>query len=753
MLFCRVTTRKRRSALLGLTTMLGLAGGQMGASAASGWSIVPSPNPVAPLAHLAGISCTSASACTAVGKAVDPSGAIVSLAERWDGTTWTVEPTPMPAGGIASELVGISCTSATTCTAVGDVTNSAHTTLTLAEAWDGSNWTVQATPNPSTATFASIELQAVSCTIASACMAVGHSGGGATTTSLAERWDGNTWQIVPTPKPTGSSSIFYELAGVSCTSATSCEAVGSDSPPIGNTGLLAERWNGSSWTVQQTLTALALGELLGVSCTAATSCIAVGDNGSASVAVRWNGVLWSTTLTADPSSAQVSALDAVSCASSTGCVAVGAYISSGGATLPLVQTWNGKAWTRQSPPIPAAAVETHLLGVSCTSPSACTASGQYVDRDGLSFTLVEAWNGTAWTIVPSPTPDGALASLFRAASCTAASACIAVGTTVDIAGADVALAEQWDGTAWSIQSIPSPPNAADTELRGVACSAPTSCIAVGHTTSQGPAVAELWNGTAWTLQTVPMPASAQFSALTAVSCTVAGPCTAVGVDTDSAGTGHALALAWSGTSWSLESVASPTGARSSYLGGVSCSGTSACTAVGSYVDSTGVQRPLAERWDGTAWTVQATPTAAGVQSSELAAVSCSSAGACTAVGDDQSSRGLLAPLAERWDGTAWTLQAAPAAGTTGSRLNAVSCSTDASCTAVGDQDDASFDTLPLAEAWDGTTWTVQATPNPPASRLTRLLGVSCPSSTACVTAGFSVNSGGFNVTLVESETP
>src|SRR5215467_13227659 len=88
-----------------------------------------------------------------------------------------------------------------------------------------SGWSIQHTPNPTGASF--VPLQAVSCTSATACTAVGSSSTSTTTVTLAERWNGTKWSIQHTPNPTGAS--FVPLKAVSCTSATACTAVGSSS--------------------------------------------------------------------------------------------------------------------------------------------------------------------------------------------------------------------------------------------------------------------------------------------------------------------------------------------------------------------------------------------------------------------------------------------------------------------------------------------------------------------------------------------
>jgi hypothetical protein len=66
---------------------------------------------------------------------------------------------------------------------------------------------------------------------------------------------------------------------------------------------------------------------------------------------------------------------------------------------------------------------------------------------------------------------------------------------------------------------------------------------------------------------------------------------------------------------------------------------------------------VAEQWNGTTWTVLTTPSPATF--SALLSVSCPSAAHCVAVGvSSPTATGALSPVAEVWDGTAWTVQAA-----------------------------------------------------------------------------------------------
>jgi hypothetical protein len=70
----------------------------------------------------------------------------------------------------------------------------------------------------------------------------------------------------------------------------------------------------------------------------------------------------------------------------------------------------------------------------------------------------------------------------------------------------------------------------------------------------------------------------------------------------------------------------------------------------------------------TNWTVTTNPAPSG---SGLGDVTCLSATACIAVGDDTSSSGIAQTLVESWDGTSWSIVPSPNQGTLGSFLNGV----------------------------------------------------------------------------------
>ncbi|MBV9310346.1 MAG: hypothetical protein JOZ73_05915, partial [Solirubrobacterales bacterium] len=107
--------------------------------------------------------------------------------ERWNGTKWSIVPTPNPTGGSNISLAGLSCASASACTAAGDY-SSGTAIVTLAERWNGTKWSIQHTRNPTGGS--NIFLNGVSCASTNACTAAGTYDNATTGVTLAERWKG-----------------------------------------------------------------------------------------------------------------------------------------------------------------------------------------------------------------------------------------------------------------------------------------------------------------------------------------------------------------------------------------------------------------------------------------------------------------------------------------------------------------------------------------------------------------------------------
>ncbi|MGC9961601.1 MAG: hypothetical protein ABSE47_06820, partial [Acidimicrobiales bacterium] len=269
------------------------------------------------------------------------------------------------------------------------------------------------------------------------------------------------------------------------------------------------------------------------------------------------------------------------------CIAVGDYTNSGGREVTLAEAWNGSSWKIQTTRNPTGAQSAGLSGVSCTA-ATCTAVGNYVSSGGTELTLVEVWNGTGWTIRPTADPADAQAARLSAVSCTRASSCIAVGSYIitDSSGKEVTLAEVWNGANWKIEATPNPTDTEIDLLSGVSCTATSACIAVGS--ADGGRLAEVLKGTSWKLQAIPSPAGAQASSLSGISCSAVSACITVGNYTNIGGVELTLAEVWNGADWKVQPSLDPGGAPQSYLSGVSCFRASVCTAVGGYnpVDNT-----------------------------------------------------------------------------------------------------------------------------------------------------------------------
>src|SRR5215472_16365070 len=362
------------------------------------------------------------------------------------------------------------------------------------------------------------------------------------------------------------------------------------------------------------------------------------------------------------------------------------------------------SWRAQQTPNPV--IRNGVLdAISCASPGTCLAVGGYENRAGTGLPLAEARTSTGWRVQPAPAPPGAVFSNLFGVSCTAADACTAAGYYTDGLRHIHPLAERWDGRSWRVQATPSP---------------------------AGSAVAEFF----------------------AVSCTSANACTAGGASLDNSGTSVPLAERWDGTSWRVQVTPAPAGSIGSGFAGMSCSSATVCIAAGSYGTSGGSGVMLAERWNGTRWRIQVTPSPAGATGSELLAVSCAATGVCTAVGSvtigsaggraataaSRNSGGSTTTvgLAERWNGTTWRVQAIPNPGrSTGTGFAAVSCSTPTACTAGGSYDTASHLGRPVAAGWGGRSWHWQAVPaRVGASVASGLVGVSCASARTCIAVGY-----------------
>ena len=98
----------------------------------------------------------------------------------------------------------VSCSAPDACTAVGLAGFPDGQGRTLAEQWDGTSWQLQTTPVPPHTPVA--EYDAVSCTAATACTAAGPAETDSNLTmGLVATWQGTSWQTQATPDPAGAA--------------------------------------------------------------------------------------------------------------------------------------------------------------------------------------------------------------------------------------------------------------------------------------------------------------------------------------------------------------------------------------------------------------------------------------------------------------------------------------------------------------------------------------------------------------------
>jgi hypothetical protein len=316
---------------------------------------------------------------------------------------------------------------------------------------------------------------------------------------------------------------------------------------------------------------------------------------------------------------------------------------------------------------------------------------------------------TALQAVPSPSPPGGPGSDLASVAAVSAADAWAVGYanvgTTTFQGAP--LAEHFDGTRWSITATAPVPAGDDVRLAGVAFRSASDGWAVGTdaspATGNAISVIEHFDGTSWTRLPSPAgePFRARLASVTAVSATDAW---AVG-----SGGNTPLIEHWNGSTWSI--VTGP--AVSGHLYSVTALSASNIWAVGGMGNR--APTPLIEHFDGSAWHQVTQPVS--TYASFLISVSAASPSDIWAVGGQTG--GTSAPvLLEHFNGTAWTEvpnPALPANLAYNGWLRAVTALGPGDVWVTGSATASSSTTQTLALHFDGTSWQVVPSANPPAA--------------------------------------
>lgn len=333
-----------------------------------------------------------------------------------------------------------------------------------------------------------------------------------------------------------------------------------------------------------------------------------------------------------------------------------------GAAGPLRARGCSDAWTvvPQPPSMPGSG---QLQGVSASSPSDAWAVGSlFTDADQIGHASTQHFDGTSWSLVPSIDGPNALTSALAAVSARAIDDTWAVGLSINTKNLVRTLIEHWDGVAWTRVKSPNASHPANGQLDGVAALAADDVWAVGSSGQGAPSrtLIEHWDGSTWSI--VPSPNKGPFpNGLSSVGAVAADDIWAVGSWFTKGFVDRTLILHWDGTAWTR--VPSPNAdAADNDIVSVGAIATDDVWAVGFHGLHT-----LTMHWDGTAWTVVPSATPGG--SSDLAGVVAVASDDVWAVGgrvDRQAN--ALHTLVEHWDGTTWSVVASANKGASDNHL-------------------------------------------------------------------------------------
>jgi hypothetical protein len=567
----------------------------------STWSVVPNPNP-GTFNRFFGVAAISSSDVWAVGQ-FGNGGLNQTLVEHWNGASWQVVPSPnIPNQHNKLNAVTAVPGSPNELWAVGEAGPSA-----LILHWDGTQWSIVPSPNAGTVPH----LTSVVAISANDVWAVGWTGGNAGPVTLTEHWNGSTWSVVPSPNPSGT---YNYLLGVTALASNNVWAVGNFNAAGGNQQTLILKWNGTAWVQVAGDNTGPIGAqftLSAVSAISGSDIWAVGDN-SHTLAEHWNGTRWRIVSTPNAGTGD-NILNGVSGSASNDVWEVGYYMF-GTWKRTLIEHWNGIRWSIVSSPNSKKRIN-ELNGVVAISPSNAWAAGSATSGGLDQTTLILHWDGTRWTIVPSPSPGTAGLNALYGVTANSANDVWAVGSFTNSGEYAQTLTVHWDGASWRVIPSANVPGS-NNELYGVVAISANDVWAVGYSGNAAFGfftLIEHWNGSSWSIVSSPSPQGDDI--LRAVSGTGGGDVWAVGRSRNTFNFRTSTLIEhWNGNSWSQVFGAA---GENSALYGVAAISPGDAWAVG---DSTSFA--LIDRWNGSSWSVFPSPNVAGRLNAATAITAC-----------------------------------------------------------------------------------------------------------------------------------
>jgi hypothetical protein len=293
-------------------------------------------------------------------------------------------------------------------------------------------------------------------------------------------FDGGTWSVAPSPQPSGGG----RLDGVTAIDADDAWAAGfTDTQPFRT---LLEHWDGTAWrrvhspSPGQKHYGSALYAIDAVSSTdvwAVGSHAADGGNGDASLAEHWDGTRWKVVPTPNEIKAGSNYLKGVAAIGPDDVWAAGFWFSNAQFVgHPLMEHWDGKAWSLVE--VPRMGIDDNdLYAIAASSATDVWAVGVYRDDHGIDRPLIEHYDGAAWSIVRGDTPD-AYQTLYGVSAVSASAAWAAGPTSVG------AWTERWNGSKWKGVPAQNPGSQTD-QLFAISALDPTHAWAVGNWSNEG----------------------------------------------------------------------------------------------------------------------------------------------------------------------------------------------------------------------------------------------------------------------------
>ncbi len=309
--------------------------------------------------------------------------------------SWSRQTPPSVNG--SSNLLAVTAVDASTAWAVGANNNAA-----LIEQWNGTSW--QVIPSPNSPASELDVLDGVAAASANDIWAVGYENTGGLDSTLIEHWDGTSWSIIASPNIAETSN---RLNAVSVISSTDVWAVGYSG--ITSSQTLIENWNGTSWSiVPSPNVGTELNYLNGVAGDATGDIYAVGEYENLgvdtttfqSLILHYDGNSWSVAQSPNQGNGSNWLQSITLIGGTTQFLAVG-YYGNGGYANTLIEQWDGSNWNIVASPN-GGSYNSLLYSVSAPDASNAWAIGNYNSSTVTKQTLIEHFDGTTWSVVSSP---------------------------------------------------------------------------------------------------------------------------------------------------------------------------------------------------------------------------------------------------------------------------------------------------------------------------------------------------------------